>query len=320
MLGSHWLKTMARRAALPGGDTLEIPPATPAPAAWELACRTFGISETALAEHVARHFRLRVADLSATMASALQLVPEAVVRKHTVLPLRENDREIHVATCDPADFAAEQALGFATGRQPVFEVAPPGVLATEIDARYAPDLVVQPLLSGVEPASPGGARADDPIAFDVAAAHEGESTSVVRLTNLILRSAIQQKASLLELAPGKSGGVVRFRVYGVLRHFMQMPLPALNHVISRIKVLGSVGFGARARSQHGSARLRIDARPYELRITIVPEGGASKVVLRILDVEHRPRLDDLGLSEHALARIRALFGSRDGLILVASPD
>ncbi|MGH7505286.1 MAG: ATPase, T2SS/T4P/T4SS family, partial [Longimicrobiales bacterium] len=90
-------------------------------------------------------------------------------------------------------------------------------------------------------------------------------------------------------------------------------------MISRIKVLGNVGFGARARSQHGSARQRIDARPYELRIAIVPEGGASKVVIRILDVEHRPRLDDLSFSEHALARLRALFGARDGLILVASP-
>jgi type II secretory ATPase GspE/PulE/Tfp pilus assembly ATPase PilB-like protein/CheY-like chemotaxis protein len=320
MLGSHWLRTAATRAGVPGSDSLAIPPGTPAPEAWALACTALGVTEESLAAHVARHFRLSVADFGATMASAVQLVPETVVRKHTVLPLREDDREIHVATCDPTDFEAEQALGFATGRQPVFRVAGPTTLKQAIDARYAPDLVVQPLLTGVEADGGSGLETEDPLAFEVAAAHEGESTSVVRLTNMILRSAIGRGASLIELAPGQSGGLVRFRIDTVMRHYMQMPLPALNHVVSRVKILGNVGFGARARSQDGSARLRIEGRAYDLRITILPERGASKASIRVIDVEYRPGLADLAMSDHALARVRALFGAREGLILVASPS
>ena len=37
---------------------------------------------------------------------------------------------------------------------------------------------------------------------------------------------------------GRSGGVVEFEVDAVRRHFMHLPLPAMNHVVSRIKVLG----------------------------------------------------------------------------------
>lgn len=318
--GNHWLRTVAVRVGLTGADGLRIEPGTAAPAAWEQVCRALAIDETTLAQHVARHYRLAVADLSATMANALRLVPEAVVRKHTVLPLRENDREIHIATCDPTDFAAEQALGFATGRTPVFTIAGPSALAAAIDRSYAPDLVVQPLLGGVQPPAGAEIRIETPNTPEIAAAQEGESTSVVRLTNLILRSAVDQRASLVEIGPARSGGgVVEFEVDAVRRHFMHLPLSAMNHVVSRIKVLGNVGFGARARSQDGSASLNVDGRPFELRISILPARIASKAIIRIVDVEWRPRLADLSFTDQILARLRALIAVETGLVVFASP-
>ena len=318
--GNHWLRTVAARAGLTGADSLTIQPGTPAPAAWEQVCRALAIDETTLAQHVARHYRLAVADLAAGTANALRLVPEAVVRKHTVLPLRENDREIHIAGCDPTDFAAEQALGFATGRTPVFEIAGPSALMAAIDRSYAADLVVQPLLGGVQPPAGAEIRIETANTPEIAAAQEGESAGVVRLTNLILRSAVEQRASLIEIGPGSGGGgVVEFEVDAVRRHFMHLPLPAMNHVVSRIKVLGNVGFGARARSQDGSASLNLDGRPYELRISILPARIASKAVLRILDVEWRPRLADLSFTDQTMARLRALIGVDAGLVVFASP-
>jgi type II secretory ATPase GspE/PulE/Tfp pilus assembly ATPase PilB-like protein/ActR/RegA family two-component response regulator len=318
MTSQHWLRTVAVRSGVTGAERLDIAPRTKVSAAWEQACRTLGIDEDTLVQHVARHYRLRVADFTDTMANALRLVPETIVRNHTLLPMRENDREIHVATCDPTDMAAEQDVGFASGRVAVFEVAGPTALQSEIDARYGPDQEVQPLLRQVEaPAATPVIDVASPGSTDVDLAHVGESGAVVRLTNLILRSAVEQEAGLIEIAPGRSGAAIRFRVDGVMRHFMHMPLLAMNHVVSRIKVLGDVGFGARARSQDGAARLAVDGRSYELRITILPAGGSSRATIRILDVEQQTRLADLSFSEHALARVRALFDAQRGLILLA---
>jgi hypothetical protein len=50
-----------------------------------------------------------------------------VARQYSIFPLKENDRHLFVATSDPTNFAAEQALGFISGRKAVFEVAPPPV-------------------------------------------------------------------------------------------------------------------------------------------------------------------------------------------------
>jgi type II secretory ATPase GspE/PulE/Tfp pilus assembly ATPase PilB-like protein/ActR/RegA family two-component response regulator len=319
MAGKHWLKTVAVRSGVPGAEALALEPGMPVPAAWDLVCRTLGIDEATLGQHVARHYRLRVADFTSTMANALRLVPESVVRKHMLLPLRENDREIYVATCDPTDIAAEQAVGFASGRAAVFEVTGPSTLRSQIDGRYGPDQEVQPLLRQMEAPAAASAKLDiaSSQTTDVDLAHAGESGAVGRLTNLILRSAVEQEASLIEIAPGRSGGSVGFSVDGVMRHFMHLPLMAMNHVVSRIKVLGRVGFGARARSQDGAAQLTVDGRPYELRISILPAGIASKATIRIAAVDWKPRLAQLGFSDDALARLRALFDARNGLILIA---
>lgn len=317
--GNHWLRTVATRAGLPGADDLRIPPGTAPADAWAVACRSLGTDESTLAQHVARHFRLTVADTGAAMANALRLVPEAVVRKHLVLPLRESDRDVRVATCDPTDFAAEQALGFATGRTPVFEIAGPSELRAAIERHYAADMVVEPLLGNVPAAQEPEVRVASSSA-EVAAAHEGESAGVVRLTNLILRSAVAQRASLIEIGPGRSGGLVEFEVDAVRQHFMHMPLPAMNHVLQRIQVLGNVGFGARARSQDGSATLNVDGRPYELRISILPARTASKAVIRIFDNDWQPHLADLSFSDQVLTRIRALLAAETGLVILASPE
>jgi type II secretory ATPase GspE/PulE/Tfp pilus assembly ATPase PilB-like protein/ActR/RegA family two-component response regulator len=154
---------------------------------------------------------------------------------------------------------------------------------------------------------------------EISAAQEGESTAVVRLTNLILRSAVEQRAGLIEIAPGTSGGAVEFEVDAVRHHFMHMPLPAMNHVVSRIKVLGNVGFGARARSQDGSASLNVNGKAYELRITILPARVASRARIRIIDVERKPHIPDLSFTDETVARLSALLGAETGLVVIGSP-
>lgn len=68
-----------------------------------------GVSEDGLARHVADAFRLAVADLAAVQPSALKLIPEKLVRQFQVVPLRDAQNLLTIATSDPTDVAAEQA-------------------------------------------------------------------------------------------------------------------------------------------------------------------------------------------------------------------
>jgi type II secretory ATPase GspE/PulE/Tfp pilus assembly ATPase PilB-like protein/ActR/RegA family two-component response regulator len=315
----HWLLDTARRAGLAVADAAPVDAAAPLADAWAAVARAAGTTEDQLARQVATHYRLGAADLQLAEPRALSLVPEKVARRHHVFPLRETDRQLVVATANPNDLDAEQALAFASGRTTVFEVAPPTAIMTAIDAHYAPDRVVETLLDRVGAEVAEDIRLIEEVAPEAVATGAIESTPVVKLTSLIIGDAVKEGASDIHLEPGRDGGTVRFRVDGVLRTHMQLPMPALNRVVSRIKVMSKMDIADRLRPQDGRARVQAHGRTLDLRISTVPTRDAEKAVIRLLDTKGNKTLDDLAMPAHELSRFRRLLSHRDGIVVVTGP-
>ena len=219
------------------------------------------------------------------------LIPETMARKHRVFPLAEDDRNFVVATCDPTNVEAERALGFSTGRTLLFEVAAPGVIQDALDDRFSPERAVESLLgeaSGdvdedavklVEEMGPESITEDD-----------ASATPVVKLTNLIIRDAITAGASDIHIEPGRKLGAVRYRVDGVLRKHMDLPMAALNRIISRIKVLAKLDIADRLRPQDGKARVQV--KTTRLRPACLHDPGRGCREVRHPD----PRLEQLAVA------------------------
>jgi type II secretory ATPase GspE/PulE/Tfp pilus assembly ATPase PilB-like protein/ActR/RegA family two-component response regulator len=280
-----------------------------------------GLTEGNLAELVAEYFRLDVADFLGADPNAFLLVPQAMARKHLIFPLAESDRHLVVATADPTDVEAERLLGFTSGRQAVFEVASPRAIKEAIDERFSPDMAVENLLGTLEMEddSEDTVRLVEEMGPEAITEGEVEATPVVKLTNLIIRDGIAQGASDLHIEPGRKIGVVRYRVDGVLRKHMDLPMSALNRVISRIKILSKLDIADRLRPQDGKARVRVKNLAYDLRVSTLPAGGAEKCVIRILDSNTSVTLEDLNVPAPELARFRELLGNRDGIVMVTGP-
>ena len=314
----HWLVRIAERAGHGDKDRPGIPSGASAPEAWSEVARAYGLSDPELAELVADYFRLRVANFEQADPNAALLIPETMARKHLVFPLVEDDRNFVVATCDPTNVEAERALGFSTGRTPLFEVASPGAIQEALDERYSPERAVETLLGGmgvdddavklVEEMGPESISEDD-----------AKATPVVRLTSLIIRDAITQGASDIHIEPGRKLGAVRYRVDGVLRKHMDLPMAALNRVISRVKVMSKLDIADRLRPQDGKARVQVKTRGYDLRVSTIPAGGAEKCVIRVLDSSSSLSLDDLEIPKQELERLRDLLTNRDGIVVVTGP-
>lgn len=132
----HWIVSVARAARLTGAESLDIPSDSPMDAAWSLTALQTGLSEAELAERVADHYRLGVADLSAADPHARKLIPGRVARKLQVLPLRYTDRWVWVASSDPVAMEAEREISHVAGRNVHFEVAPPSSLGTAVAVTY----------------------------------------------------------------------------------------------------------------------------------------------------------------------------------------
>lgn len=316
---AHWLVGVARRAGLDHADSLSLPAGLAPAEAWERVMSTCGVNEEELTRHVARVTRHEVADLDAAEPRVLKLLTQTVARQYLVVPLREDYRRLVVAVHNPTDLRVEQAVAFASGRTPVLEIASPRDIEQMIDSGYSSDWGVEHLLDSVDGGEGGEIQVIDGPEIVQISEEDLAKGPVVRLTDLILKEAIQGGASDIHIQPSDTGGSVRYRVDGVLRHYMHLPTSALVRVVSRIKILGGMDIADHMRPQDGRARVGWKGRVCDLRISTVPTRNAEKAVIRILGATGPNRLEEMGLPAHDLDTLRRLLQQRQGIVVVTGP-
>jgi type IV pilus assembly protein PilB len=304
---------------LPGSTDLSISADTLTVEAWKAACLACNVDSEDLARVVARHFRLPTADMSEADPAVVELVPHGIALKFGALPLGHGERTLILAVSDPTPPDLERELAFTSGRCVSFRIAPPSDIAKAIEVAYRPDWAATWLLEQVPGEVGDGVELGRQRMVEEITEAEIDSKPIVRLTKTVLQMAVEQNASDIHIQPSAGGGVVRFRVDGVLRTGMHMPLPITTRVISRIKVLGRLDIADRLRPQDGRAEIRVHERPYDLRISTVPTRRAEKAVIRILERRQELGLSEIGLSENEIRRMCEVLRQRDGLIVVTGP-
>ncbi|MEZ4415674.1 MAG: ATPase, T2SS/T4P/T4SS family [Gemmatimonadota bacterium] len=314
----HWLDDVADATGLRGLHIDPNPPFHQVRAAWAEIARASSVSDVELAERVATHFRLKVADLSAAEPSAAKLFPEQSARKHGVLPLRASDQVIVVATADPTNVHAEQDLQFLSGRRAVFQIAAPGPLAEAIDHCYSRSRIIEFVLQNL--AAEVG-RDDVQIVRDQAQGAPADTYSdtrpVASLVKRMLRQATSVGASEVHISGNAEGGRVHFRIGSSLQHFMHLPYPALVRVVRRLKELGRLDLTVRQRSQEGQFTAAVEGRRFVMRVRSEPGRAVESLVVRISDPALRPTFADLGLPPAEVEAARALLSGPPGLVVVA---
>lgn len=307
----HWLVEVVRQAGLIPTDA-GLPEAdAPLIDAWTSVAHAADLTDAELTRHVAAHYHLEIADLAAAEPTAQALLPEDLARSYRVFPLRADDQHLVVAVSDPTAGDVEQPLATASGRTPLFQVASPTAIDAMIETRYSVDLALERLVERV-----GAAFYEDAAA---SGKRDIDANPVVKLTNLILYAATHARASDVHLEPGREVGIIRLRVDGMLRPLMQLPMATMHRVVSRIKVMSMLNIADRLHPQDGRASVEIGEDTYDLRVSTVPTRHAEKAVVRILNPRHTRRLDDLGLPEAEVVRIRRLLSHRDGIVVVTGP-
>jgi CheY-like chemotaxis protein len=135
----HWLVYVATAAGLSEAAKLDLSSDADVGAVWDLVAMTTGVSPEDLANKVAAHYRLDVADLGNVDRNAYRIVPGRVARRLGVVPLRYSDRLLVVATSDPVSMEAERELSQIAGRAVHFQIAPPGAIRATIEVVYQPE-------------------------------------------------------------------------------------------------------------------------------------------------------------------------------------
>jgi general secretion pathway protein E len=137
----------------------------------------------------------------------------------------------------------------------------------------------------------------------------------------LLQYAFDQRASDIHMEPRRDKGRIRFRIDGVLHFVYEMPMPVMNAVTSRIKVLGRMDVVEKRRPQDGRIKTKMpDGFEIELRLSTMPTAFGEKLVLRIFDPEVLVKdFVALGFSDKDINGWNQMVSHPHGIILVTGP-
>ncbi len=237
------------------------------------------------------------------------------LKHHHVCPIAETETDVTVLVADPADAFPMQALELATGRAVKLSIG----LRSEID-----DLIERYYGSGrsamgtiVENLTDENNRSEDDIEHLRDLASEAP---VIRLVNLIIQRAVEQRASDIHVEPFENRLKVRYRIDGVLHEVESPPAASTAAVISRIKIMAKLNIAERRLPQDGRIMIRVQGKELDLRVSTVPTAHGESVVMRILDREAVVfDFHTLGFTDQFLQKFLNVLELPHGIMLVTGP-
>lgn len=147
-----------------------------------------------------------------------------------------------------------------------------------------------------------------------------DDAPIIRLINGVLSEAVRERASDIHIEPFEDRLSVRFRVDGMLRKALSTSPLLAPLVASRIKVMARLDIAEKRLPQDGRIGLRLAGRPVDVRVSTLPSSHGERVVLRLLDKQAgRLGLEQLGMREGMLQRLRRLIHRPHGMLLVTGP-
>lgn len=153
---------------------------------------------------------------------------------------------------------------------------------------------------------------------------ELDDSVVVRFVNKIITDGIKMRASDIHIEPRLTQSVVRYRVDGVLKEFLQIQSVIENSVLTRLKVISKMNIAEHRRPQDGSFTIKFQEKNYDFRINSIPVGAKEKIVIRILAAAESigstsSEIKLVGATEEDIARITRMKSAPNGIILASGP-
>ncbi|HEY0197493.1 MAG TPA: type II secretion system ATPase GspE [Rhodanobacter sp.] len=236
------------------------------------------------------------------------------LKQQHVVPVRDEEHGLALIVSDPADPYPLQAVELAAGRPVALRVG----LRSEIDGlieryygtgRSAMGTIVENL--------DGTAAEEDDVEHLRDLASEAP---VIRLVNLILQRAVEQRASDVHIEPFENHLKVRYRIDGVLHEVEAPPSSSTAAVISRVKIMARLNIAERRLPQDGRIQLRVQGKELDLRVSTVPTSFGESVVMRILDRESVVfDFASLGFTDSFQQRFIDVLERPHGILLVTGP-
>jgi general secretion pathway protein E len=243
---------------------------------------------------------------------ALQLIPEAIARKYSAIPLTISGKTMEVAIADPTDIFALEALA----AQSRMRIKPIAATAQEvrdaIDFNYKGFSEIEQQVSNI---SIPEEETDERLAITAAT-----ETPLVQSLNLIIDEAVKARASDIHIEPEEDRLRIRYRIDGTLQDTMSLPVNIHRALISRVKILSQLNIADHFRPQDGQFSTESKGRQIDVRVATAPTVLGERATLRLLDKSLAVLgLSELGMLPDTLAKYEGMLKVPYGMILISGP-
>ncbi|MFA5105235.1 MAG: ATPase, T2SS/T4P/T4SS family, partial [Candidatus Margulisiibacteriota bacterium] len=251
-----------------------------------------------------------------------ECIPADFALANLVLPLDRSGQVLKVVVAKIHDLIFLDNLRKITGYDIVTVLSTENELKRAIEAYYgSTDLQEVVTSSEVDDVTQDYIQEPDDHKVDLETTiSEAEKAPVVKLVDVMIRKALEDRASDIHIEPAHDKINIRYRVDGVLYELPPPPRELHKAMVSRIKILSKMDIAEKRIPQDGSFALQYKGRKIDMRVSTIPVVFGEKVVMRILD----KRMDllnmkVLGFEEEQLAQFETALMRPYGLIFMTGP-
>ncbi|MBQ8349551.1 MAG: Flp pilus assembly complex ATPase component TadA [Ruminococcus sp.] len=277
------------------------------------------MTELNFAKALAGNLRVQYVDLDniEINTEAVQLVPEALARKHTVIAINVQGKRLTVATNDPVNFIVLEDIKVSTGMDTIPVLATTSAINKAIGRYYS----MQNVDSVIDSVNAMGGDLGDMNQEDADSKDRVESAPIVKLATTIIENAYRADATDIHIEPFKTYTRIRIRVNGDLVELMNISSAVHSALTTRLKLISGMNIAEKRIPQDGRFTQVVDGTTLDVRVSSLPTVHGEKIVIRILSTGQIAlrKITDLGMSDYNYQLFEHMLRVPHGVILVTGP-
>ena len=284
-------------------------------------------SEDEVTKALAQQFDMEYIDLDqhSVDKSALELIPEKIMRENFVLPLGQEGNRLKILIHDPLDLDMLDMLRFRLNTELECCLSPKSKIKRYIDTFLdklgsSIDATVDEIQASIDATIDASMDASIDLDSLDASKLDEDSAPIVKLIGKIIDEAVKVRASDIHIEPMDDRIRVRYRIDGVCVERDNVPKHLQNVVMARFKIMSGMDIAERRIPQDGRIKKNCSGKDIDFRVSALPGYHGESIVLRIL----RPDsvlvgIQALGFSQRDYDRFQKVIRRPNGIFLVTGP-
>ena len=252
----------------------------------------------------------------------LELIPEESAKYYKMIPIGKKDNVLEIGMVYPEDLKAQEALKFLA-RQGKFSYKVFLITLSDygkiFDKYKSLKREVERALEELETEM----KAEKVVGRPIKRAELerlAEEAPISKVVAVLLRHAVEGKASDIHIEPMSDRLRVRFRLLGILHSSINLPLTYHSAIVARVKILSNLRIDETRIPQDGRFSTTIDGRKIDFRVSTFPTSFGEKVAIRVLDpAAGLKSFEELGLEENSFKVVQQAIKKTSGMILATGP-